>query len=78
MEEFIESVADAVLCRSGFMRIVYVIATFLAICLWSYYPFSQMTDSLPLEVILFLTLWIGNVIGVWILLIGIVILICSE
>ena len=37
-----------------------------------------MTDSLVLKVILFLTLLIGNVIGVLIILIGIVILICSK
>jgi hypothetical protein len=58
--------------------IVIAIAIFVAICLWSFYPFSQMTDSLALKVILSLTLWIGNVIGVLIILIGIVILIFSK
>ena len=58
--------------------IVLVIAIFVAICLWFFYPFSQMTDSWALKVFLFLTLLIGNVIGVLIILIGIVILVCSK
>ena len=36
-------------CSSG---IAVVIAIFVAICLWSFYPFSQMTDSWALKMIL--------------------------
>ena len=70
--------SDWVAYKKKLTGIVLVIAIFVAICLCSFYPFSQMTDSLALTVILFLTLLIGNVIGVLIILIGIVILICSK
>ena len=69
---------DSVAYMKKIFGIVLVIAIFVAICLCSFYPFSQMTDSLALKIILSLTLWIGNVIGVLIVLIGIVILICSK
>ena len=70
--------SDWVAYKKKIFGIVLVIAIFVAICLCSFYPFSQMTDSWALKVILFLTLLIGNVIGVLIILIGIVILICSK
>ena len=70
--------SDSVAYKKKIFGIVLVIAIFVAICLCSFYPFSQMTDSWALKVILFLTLLIGNVIGVLIILIGIVILICSK